>query len=86
MDEDVKDGSTRVSETGFAKPSHETERQLSTDGNEPIAREGKKRMEGGIFLSFFLSFFLHILRYSLLALSDSRLFSRGSALFPLFPV
>lgn len=48
MDEDVEDR-RETGETGFAKPSHEIERQLSTDANEPIAGEKER---GGIFLSF----------------------------------
>lgn len=53
MDEDVEDR-RETGETGFAKPSHEIERQLSTDANEPIAGEKER---GGIFLSFFLDSF-----------------------------
>lgn len=53
MDEDVEDRK-ETGETDFAKPSHEIERQLSTDANEPIAGEKER---GGIFLSFFLDSF-----------------------------
>lgn len=74
MDEDVEDR-REMGETGFAKPSHEIERQLSTDANEPIA--GEKR--GGIFLSFFFlfsraSFFLPPLLFNL---SERRNHLRG---------
>lgn len=74
MDEDVEDR-RETGETSFAKPSHEIERQLSTDANEPIAGEKER---GGIFLSFFFlfsrAFFLPPLLFNL---SERRNHLRG---------